>query len=87
MSNGAIALVSVFGSLGYLLVGWVTVVVIAAMFPYSDGDLPSMAWWALLFWPLALPIGLGWFLYPKIGKATSWAVKKLNPRTTGRWYA
>ena len=86
MSGGAIIVTTVLGSIGYLLVGWLTVIVVAARCAYGDGDIPSLAWAALPFWPLVFPVALVWVCVGPIDRATKRAVRHLNPNATGKWF-
>ena len=90
MSTTGIVLTSVLGSLGYLLVGWVTCVVGAAITADHDGDLIDVWWGALLLWPVAVVVVVillpgSRYLTRRLDRVTRRAIKFLNPKATGRW--
>lgn len=98
MTPAEVVLTCILGSLGYLLVGWTTVVICAARWPHQKraGDIYAgqtvtyapYGWWLMLVgWPLAFPASVLWVLM-RIGlglaRVSLKPVQKLNPEIA-RW--
>lgn len=85
MTGTTIALIGVFGTLGYLLVGLVATAVTAAICTW--GYIEPDYWWVAFFWPFVAVFGALYGLSKGLIPAAKWftlrIAKRLNPKIQG----